>query len=269
MLALTAALAFGGADFIGAVASRKIGPIPVVLWMELAGLVVAPVFLIAGKSSLSLPTMGLAATSGVLGGIGLCLFYRAMSTQAIGVAASLVGVVAAGWPVAWGLLGGEHPHPLQGAGLVLGLLAIAVIGSNSIGATSLAGVCLAIAAGCILGTGFILLNAASSGGAWTLVTTRLISFGILAPVALFTRSVRVPVGTVPLVVAVGVLDATGMAAFLLASRVGLLVVIVVLASMYPAVTTLLARIVTREHMRPSQTSGVLLALGALALISTG
>jgi drug/metabolite transporter (DMT)-like permease len=74
---------------------------------------------------------------------------------------------------------------------------------------------------------------------------------------------------VPLVV-IGLLDTGGNTLFAAASLShGLLSVVSVLASLYPAVTVLLARILLRERVERTQNMGVLVTLAGVVLISAG
>jgi drug/metabolite transporter (DMT)-like permease len=52
-----------------------------------------------------------------------------------------------------------------------------------------------------------------------------------------------------------------------ATRDGLFGIAVVLTSLYPGITVLLARVVLRERMRLPQVAGLLLAVAGIALVS--
>jgi drug/metabolite transporter (DMT)-like permease len=74
---------------------------------------------------------------------------------------------------------------------------------------------------------------------------------------------------IPLVL-IGVLDTGGNTLFAAASSLhGLLSVVSVLASLYPAVTVLLARLLLRERVERTQNLGVLVTLAGVVLISAG
>jgi drug/metabolite transporter (DMT)-like permease len=65
----------------------------------------------------------------------------------------------------------------------------------------------------------------------------------------------------------GVLDVTGSAVFIRASQIGRLDEAVVLSSLYPAVTVLLARIFLHEHFSRARTIGMFAALAAVPMIA--
>ncbi len=64
----------------------------------------------------------------------------------------------------------------------------------------------------------------------------------------------------------GVLDAAANVSYLLAARAGLLGMAVVITSLYPGITVLLARVVLGERMRGVQRAGLVLAAG-VALVT--
>ena len=68
-------------------------------------------------------------------------------------------------------------------------------------------------------------------------------------------------------VAAGILEITGSVVFVRASQIGRLDVTVVLSSLYPAVTVILARIFLREHFSRARTIGMLAALAAVPMIA--
>jgi drug/metabolite transporter (DMT)-like permease len=74
----------------------------------------------------------------------------------------------------------------------------------------------------------------------------------------------------PGLIAIGFLDTGGNALFAAASSShGLLSVVSVLASLYPVVTVLLARLVLGERVQRTQDVGVLVALVGVVLITAG
>jgi len=65
------------------------------------------------------------------------------------------------------------------------------------------------------------------------------------------------------------MDVAANAVYVLALQIGLLSVVSVLGSLYPAATVLLARLVLTEHLRPMQKVGMVTAIVAAALLALG
>lgn len=70
-------------------------------------------------------------------------------------------------------------------------------------------------------------------------------------------------------VAAGLSAGAASTLYLLATRQGLLVVVAVLAALYPAVTVLLARAVLHERSSRGQVVGLVMAAGAVVAITAG
>jgi drug/metabolite transporter (DMT)-like permease len=107
-------------------------------------------------------------------------------------------------------------------------------------------------------------------GLWPLFAARLASVAVLGTVALLggrailpTRGARAGVGLV------GFLDAGAGALYLLATRHGLLSVVAVLSSLYPATTVALARVFQGERSHPVHRIGLLAAAAGVSLIARG
>jgi drug/metabolite transporter (DMT)-like permease len=106
---------------------------------------------------------------------------------------------------------------------------------------------------------------------WPLVGARAAAVPACAAVAFFEgvslRQLRArPLTTAA---AAGVVDMTANVLYLVASRMGDLPVAVTLASLYPASTVLLARVVLGERLHRLQLMGMLCAIVAVALIVAG
>src|SRR5262249_10342978 len=95
----------------------------------------------------------------------------------------------------------------------------------------------------------------------------VVLFGIAA-VARGT-TLRMPVGAALLASGGGVLDMAANALYLIATRYGALSGVVTLASLYPASTVLLARVVLGERLNGVQLAGIACAFVAVVLIVSG
>jgi drug/metabolite transporter (DMT)-like permease len=129
-----------------------------------------------------------------------------------------------------------------------------------------------LAAGAAFGLFFIFLrNAGQSGAFWPIVASRLGGFLIIVIAAATTRTRPVVAsGGKRLLVAMfgsGILDASANVAYVVATRTGLFGLAVVLTSLYPGVTVVLARFVLGERLRMVQLAGLLLAAAGVILVT--
>jgi drug/metabolite transporter (DMT)-like permease len=177
--------------------------------------------------------------------------------------------------VIWGVaVSGDHVHSLQAIGF------IAAVGGSVAASLELrpdrrqvaAGVGWAAVAMLAFGGYYVPMHAASTQDwLWPAFLFRCTSVTIVLSVVL-GRRIR-PAGLRahwPGLVAVGFLDTGGNALFAAASSThGLLSVVSVLASLYPVVTVLLARLVLGERVQRTQDTGVAVALAGVVLITAG
>ncbi|NUT10743.1 MAG: EamA family transporter [Nonomuraea sp.] len=270
ILATACAVVYGTADFFGGLASRRSQVLSVVALSQLAGLALILVLLplLPGAVSASALLWGLLA--GLSGAAGLALFYRALATGVMSVVAPTTAATSAALPVLYGLATGERPAFWALAGVVLALGSIVLISRDrSAGRGSVMSVLVSLAAGAGFGGFFILLAVApSDAGLWPLVGARMSSVTVVVLLALVTRrSLRPGAGSLRVILAAGALDMAANVLFLLAQRQGLLSLVAVLVSLYPASTLLLARQVLGERLRGVQIAGVACALAAVTLIA--
>ena len=274
-LALAASLAWGLADFIAGLKSRRVALLAVSVVSQAAGLAAVAAFAAGwAPAPPGAGHAGLASLAGLCGAIGLTALYRGLAVGAMSVVAPVTGTGAA-IPVIVGLAAGERPAPAQALGVGLALAGVvltsrepATPGRSSRVAT---GVGLGLLAALGLGGFLAAMDAASEGGVlWALLVSRATSMGLLALAALLVRpTLALSRGDVLGLVAVGALDVAANALFALASTRGLVSLAAVLASLYPLVTVALARLVLSERVARPQQLGVALALAGVALITLG
>ena len=259
----------GVADFTGGVAARRTAPPSVGLGIEICGLVALPLAIWLLPLRLDLPSAVLAFVGGAVGGFGLILFYRAMMLNLIGVVAPVTAVIAAALPTVVGVVGGDHLHLGQFAGIGLGLVAIGLInGSTGVTKGGRAALALAIVAGACFGLFFILMHAGSSGGVTALVGSRLGSAVSAVGFALATRVSVIPQPRAWRLIGLGgIFDGVGVVLYLYATFHGLLSLTALLTSFYPAFTILCARLFSRERLTIVQSLGAAMAVLAVALIA--
>lgn len=283
LLGLAAAVTYGAADFVGGFVSRRTAVITVVLLSQAAGSVIlALVFPAFDNGPVDATAVWWGAASGVAGSIGVCVLYRALAHGRMSVVAPTTAVIAAAIPVVFGLATGERPSATSLAGVAVALGAVALVSlsgepgrveaAEHRGAAALAsGALPAIGAGLAFATFFILLKRADPGsGLWPLAGSRMSSLIVVGAAAAVTRtSLRPAPGTGRGIAAAGVLDVIANVFYLLATRLGLLSLVVVLTSLYPVSTVVLARLVLRERLGLPRLAGLAAAAVGIALIALG
>jgi drug/metabolite transporter (DMT)-like permease len=127
---------------------------------------------------------------------------------------------------------------------------------------------LALLSGIAIGFFFVALARTSAdAGLWPLVTARAVSVSLFAVMALLaSQSLRLWGGTLGIVVVGGSLDMIANLLYMIATRSGPLSVVVTLASLYPASTVLLARVVLHERLSRRQWIGIVCAMAAVVMI---
>ncbi len=160
----------------------------------------------------------------------------------------------------------------------MGMIAVVVITrapnpdpEDTAAARSRQAIICAFGAGIGFGLFYILLARSPVGsGLWPLLGTRISLLASLSLLAAVGRlSVRVPAGMGPSLVGLGVVNTLADLLFLLATRRGLLSLVAVITSMYPAVTVALAGLALRERTARPQLVGLVIAAVSVALIALG
>lgn len=269
-LAIASAALYGAADFLGGLASRRASTIAVVVWSQGSGLVMLVLLLpLLGGTSPSRSDFIWGALAGIAGSIGVGLLYRALAIGTMAVVAPTTAVCAVVIPVLAGVLAGERLGGLTVTGMLLAIVAIVLV-SQQKGHAHVArkGIGIAFLSGVAIGFFFLALARTSpAAGMWPLVASRTLSLVLFGALGLFTtHHLRLPAPVATTAIVGGVVDMAANALYLAATRYGALSVVVTLASLYPASTVLLARVVLGERLSALQVAGVGCALAAIVLI---
>lgn len=277
--ALAASLAWGSADFLGGLASRRVALLTVLLVSQFVGLaLLMPVMVALDEPPPAGSYLLLAALSGAFNAIALGAFYRGLALGTMSVVAPIAATDAV-IPVVFGIVSGERPAPVEIAGVAIALVGVVLVSrpadeERDAGGRRLAaqGIGLGLLAAVCFGCFVVTLDGASEGGVlWAVAASRwstviLVAFAVVARVPGGLRFERRDVATL---VSIGVLDVAAVALFAFATTAGLLSHVGVLGALYPVVTVLLARIVLRERLDAVQRMGAAGALGGAALIAVG
>ena len=289
VFALAAAVLYGSADFLGGAASRRSRALSVAALSVPAGAVVMLLAAVVAGGPLPSAGLGWAVAAGAFGAIGLMAFYTGLAVGPMSVVAPVSALVSTVLPVGVAVASGEDLGVRVYAGVATCLLAIVLV-SLERGSwpgrkaphsaqerslrhrAALRGVGYGVVCGALFGIFFVLLRyAGSSGVFWPVGIARLANCAVVLTVAVLARARPVgrEAGGRVLAAAIfsGVLDASANLFYVLATRAGLFGVAIVLTSLYPGITVLLARVVLRERMHAVQRIGLLLAAVGVVLVT--
>ncbi|GAB4579411.1 MAG: DMT family transporter [Anaerolineales bacterium] len=276
-LALTSAFVWGSGDFSGGFATRKSNPYHVLALSTFSGIGLLVICALVWQEAWpSLKSVGWAIIAGVWGIIGLAALYRALSKDDAARVAPVSAVIGAALPVGFSALTLGLPEPIRLVGFALAFVGIWLVSQGetvSLDETrphpfSRPGFLLACLAGVGFGGYFILIAQVEPGKVFTpLVVARTTAFLISMGIVRFYRLPFPKLTTSPIALLAGVLDAGGNIFYLLAHQFARLDVVVVLASLFPATTVILAALILKEKVSRGQWVGVVVCLLAIALIS--
>ena len=273
-ISLASAFSWGVSDFLGGQQSRRLPVLGVLAVSQPAGLIlIAALIPLVGADPISADKLAIAFLAGAasLGGLGA--FYAAMAMGTVSVVAPIaaLGVVV---PVGVGLAEGEAPAAIQLAGLVPAMAGVVVLSYEENPAHAGAArrsIALAIIAGLGFGVFFTGLDAAAADRpGWAILAVRTGGVATVAAALLIARPNLAGVSAaIPVLLAIGLFDVLANALFAVASTKGVLPVVAVGGSMYPAFTVALAHGVLGERLARVQWAGVLLALAGVVMIAAG
>lgn len=285
-LALVGAMIWGGADFLGGLASRRMAAVRVTLFTGLAALVVLlPSQLLVG-GTWSWADSGWGAGVGALYAVGLVCLYAGFAAGPMIILSPLAAVLSAIVPALWAVaVDGEALGPLAWVGAACALTAVVLItrarGEHAVRPRAVP-LLLTVVAGVAFGAFVILLDRTSdASGVTPLIVSRAVLVA-LTGAAVLALAVRRRVATrsaetalsagsrapgLRIALAAGVCDAAANVLILLALRSGDLAIVGVLQALYPGGTALLAALVLRERLAPPQWIGLALALGAAVMFA--
>ncbi len=277
---LVSATAWGAADFIGGLASKRTSPIRVLFLAEIAGFI--PFMLLAIILREPIPPAGdllTGAFASLVGLAGLIFLYRALAEGQMTIAAPVSALFAAVIPVIFGSLTLGLPSTATLIGFGLAFLAVWLISQTdstnwrfSLSDTSTSfstSLRLPLISGFFFGFYFIILHRATLNAFfWPLTAARFAGFVALGLLALVTRQPAMPPReTWALCILNGIIDIAGNGFYVLSAQTGRIDVAAVLGALYPAGTVLLAWLILKERISAIQTMGIVLAFIAIVLFT--
>lgn len=271
LFGLLASIGWGVGDFGGGLTSRLAPVLGVLMWSQVASLVVAvPILAVAGEPSMAPSDLAIALVGGVLSASGLALLYRGLAVGRMGVVAPVAAILTATLPIGFGFITEGIPSVFAIVGIGFAVVSVALVSrSPSTADGRPSGLPYAIGAGVLFAAFAIGATQLNEGLIVTpVVVIRFASVAFAAAWILARRQPwRVPRRLWPAILFVGVSDLSATAAYLSSIAIGPLAIAASLASLYPVVTAVLAAVLLRERMTPGHAVGILAAGVAVVLIA--
>ena len=267
---LTAVGVWGASDFLGGVGARRANAFLFTAIVHVSGMVgVGALALMTHAPFPGNASLVWSLLAGSVGGLALALFYRSLAAGNMGLIAPLAAVLGAAIPTivtafAEGVPGYRHVF-----GFMLAGIGVWLISRTEAGAGRPEGIGMAVLAGIGFAGFYLCIHQAGNASAlWVATCSRSASLLVTGAFVLFGRHLRaVPAPVLGIAVVAGILDITGSAVFIRAAQIGRLDDAIVLSSLYPAVTVVLARIFLQEHFSRARTIGMVAALAAVPMIA--
>ncbi len=272
---LASAAVWGAGDFSGGLATKRGNVYVVVTLSQLVGLICLLALALLLEGALP-PARDLlfGALAGLAGVIGILALYTGLARGRMGVVAPTTAVLSASIPVVVGIVTEGIPPVLVLLGFGLAVTAVWLLsGGGKADGIRRNELGLALLAGLGFSLFFVFIDQISTGVIfWPLTAARVASVPLLLMFILGRRwrgitTIQLPGSLLPIIALSGILDSGGNYFFALATQSGRLDIAAVLASLYPASTVLLARLILKETLGTRQWLGVGVALIALVLIA--
>lgn len=268
---LGSAITWGAGDFSGGVASKRNNVFTVILFSQIIGLaLLTALAVLLAEKPLSLNNFFLGGLAGISGMMGIAALYTGLARGRMGIVAPLSAIIAAMIPIFFAAFTEGLPDISQFFGFGIAAVSVWFL-SRSAGGGKIQADELYFSAGAGLGFAlfFIFIDRVNSDAVlWPLVSARIASVSLMTAVMVPMRQISLPSRSQFLTIALtGVFDAAGNTFFVLATRSGRLDISAVLASLAPAATVFLARLILKEALSLRQGIGVCTALAAIILIA--
>jgi len=268
---MAAVFAWGTSDFLGGYATRRANAFLFTVVVNIGGLLVVGTLALATHAPFpSARSAAWVLAGGISGGAALAIFYRALSSGRMGLTAPVAAVLGAAIPAVFSMFTEGLPGRIPLLGFAFAAIGLWLITRTEDGGKP-EGIGMAVLAGIGFASFYLCVRQAGDTSAfWIASLTRtggLIVTGLIVLV-LGKFSDITPAG-VRWGVVTGCIDSLGTILFVRASQTGRLDEAVVISSLYPAVTVILARLFLKEHFTRWRFVGLLAALAAVPMIASG
>jgi drug/metabolite transporter (DMT)-like permease len=274
ILAILSSILWGTSDFEGGRLSKKHAPLAVLGFTQVLGLVFG-IFLMLVSGAWSAQPLGSGGylvpgiIAGLFGYLGLFCLYAGLSTGRMGVV-SPISSMGAIVPLTYALINGDKLSTITSIGVVLALVGVfCASGPELSQGLPLKPLLLAIGAALGFGTALTSMSiGAQSSALMTMVSMRGATFFVTIALGLKFRTMGgFTKKEYPSLIFIGVADFLANVLLGIACTKGLVSIAMVLGSLFPIVTALLAFKFLRERLQKVQYIGIALAVAGVALIS--
>ncbi len=267
---LTAVGVWGTSDFLGGMGARRANAFLFTTIVHISGMVMMGTLALMTHSLFpGAASVGWSLAAGTAGGLALAFFYRALSRGNMGLVAPVAAVLSAAIPTLVTAFSTGFPGYRHLLGFLLAGIGVWLISRTEGDSGRPEGLGTAVLAGVGFAGFYLCIHQAGDASAlWTAACSRFASLAVTAAFVIFGRHIRsVAAPVLAIAVIAGILDVSGSAFFVRANQLGRLDDAVVLSSLYPAVTVLLARFFLHEHFSRGRTIGMVAALAAVPMIA--
>lgn len=276
LLALLSSALWGTADFLAGNLSKRYKALAVTGVSQFFGLIFGVIAILITQK-FQTPTFSFdgyfipGAIAGIAGFIGLTAFYTGLATGRMGVV-SPISSLSVVIPLLVALGSGERPHKLQILGIIIAVTgAFLASGPDIRGGLPIKPIIYAVIAAIGFGTAVTFIAIGSKvDSLLTMTAMRVTSVGVCVILAIIFRTTGgFPVKLLPLLAFIGVADFLANFCLGVATTKGLVSVAMVLSSLFPIVTILLAFKFLHERLHRVQYLGISFAVLGVILISAG
>jgi drug/metabolite transporter (DMT)-like permease len=274
LLALVSSLLWGTADFLGGNLSKRFKSLAVTGASQSIGLLVGiALILINGKwiapnlswNGYFLPAAG----AGICGFLGLVSFYSGLSTGRMGVV-SPISSLSVVIPLAYAFINGERPKSFALLGMLIALVgAFCASGPEVVNGLPIKPLLFGLGAAFGFGTALTFMAQGSkTSSLFTMTSMRVVSVSVCLLLALRYKTIGgFKFNDFRILGAIGATDFLANYFLGIATTKGLVSIAMVLGSLFPIVTALLAFRFLHERLHKVQYLGIVLAVAGVAVIS--
>jgi drug/metabolite transporter (DMT)-like permease len=270
VLSLSAVGAWGTSDFLGGLGAKRTNAFLFTALVHTSGMVaMGAAAWLTGAAFPGRASVAWSLAAGALGGSALALFYRQLAHGNMGLIAPVAAVLSAAIPTLVTTFVHGFPGYRHVFGFVLAGIGVWLISRSESGGGRPEGLGIAVLCGIGFAGFYLCIHQTGNASAlWTATCSRWASLLVTLCVVVFGKQKSAVPGWVLAIAAVaGILDISGSVLFVRASQIGRLDDAVVMCSLYPAITVLLARVFLQEHFSRTRTIGMVAALAAVPMIS--